>query len=128
MIIKDGNRQQPSINISNKQQVWRAERWYLESDDTLLPGAHTREIDFSEGLLGQLDIDALWSDRKLEGHRLVGLCHIYRAQWETEENTEQRWRGKGVERKRRGRKRNYTASIKQSANHLKARPALSMKH
>lgn len=80
MIIKDSNRQQPSINISNKQQVWCAEWWYLESDDTLFPGAHTREIDFSEGLLGQLDIDAIWSDRKLEGHRLVGLCHNYRAQ------------------------------------------------
>ena len=48
---------------------------YLESDDTFLPRAHTREVDLSEGLVGQLQIDALRGDGELEGHRLVGFCH-----------------------------------------------------
>ena len=62
----------------NRKQVLQEWR-YLEPDDTLLPGAYTRKVDLSEGLVGQLQINTLWGDCELEGHGLVGFCHDYYA-------------------------------------------------
>lgn len=48
---------------------------YLESDNAFLPGAHSREVDLSKGLVGELYVDAVPSDGELKGNRLVGFSH-----------------------------------------------------
>ena len=48
---------------------------YLESDEALLPGAEARQVDLAEGLVRELQVDAIGGHRELERHRLVGLRH-----------------------------------------------------
>lgn len=48
---------------------------YLESEDTFLPGSHTGQVDFSEGLVERLHICAVRSRAELVCYRLAGFCH-----------------------------------------------------
>ena len=61
----------------------------LESDELLLPGMKSRQIDLPEGLVAQPEVDSVGSDRELKGHGLVSLRHGYRAPGKTrgERNT-----------------------------------------
>lgn len=47
----------------------------LESDELLLPGMKSRQIDLPEGLMAHSKVDPIRSDRELKGHGLVSLCH-----------------------------------------------------
>lgn len=33
------------------------------------------QVDLPQGLMGQVEVDAIGSDGELKGHRLVGFCH-----------------------------------------------------
>ena len=48
-----------------------------DAADSLLPGSDPGQVDLVQGLVGQLQVDALWCYGELERHRLVGLRHRY---------------------------------------------------
>ena len=50
---------------------------HLHAADPFLPGAEPRAVDLVQGLVGQLQVHALGGDGELEGHGLVGLCHLW---------------------------------------------------
>lgn len=72
---------------------------YLESDKAFPPGANSRQVDLSEGLVGEPHVHALLRDGELEGNRLVGFGHD---DWK---------RRQGQERKQ-GRTRRKTGRIR----------------
>lgn len=48
----------------------------LESDELLLPGMKSGQIDLLQGLVAQPQVDPVRGDRELEGDGLVSLCHL----------------------------------------------------
>lgn len=49
---------------------------YLKPEDTFLPGSHTSQVDFTEGLVGRLRICAVRSRAELVCYCLAGFCHV----------------------------------------------------
>lgn len=49
---------------------------YLHPADAFFPAAHAWAVDVTEGLAGQQQVDALWSDGELERNGLVSLRHV----------------------------------------------------
>lgn len=64
-----------SLNWYRIAAVWCGRWRYLEADEALLPGANSRQVDLSEGLVGEPHVHALPGDSELEGNRLVGFGH-----------------------------------------------------
>ena len=50
----------------------------LESDELLLPGMKSRQIDLPEGLMAHSEVDPIRSDCELEGDGLVSFRHDQR--------------------------------------------------
>lgn len=48
----------------------------LESNELLLPGVKSRQVDLLQGLVAEPQVDAVGGDGELEGHGLVGFCHV----------------------------------------------------
>jgi hypothetical protein len=48
---------------------------HLEADKLFLPGMQARQVDLSQGLMAQLQINAIWRDGELERHSLMSFCH-----------------------------------------------------
>lgn len=59
------------------QTVWTlaSDSSHLEANEPFLPGVEAREVDLTESLMAQLEVDTVRGDGELEGHGLVGFCH-----------------------------------------------------
>ncbi len=49
----------------------------LNPADAFLPGSQSGEVDLTEGLVGQMQVDPLRTDGELKRYCLVSLCHHY---------------------------------------------------
>lgn len=48
---------------------------HLEANEPFLPGVYAREVDLTQRLVAQLEVDAIGGDSELEGHCLMSFCH-----------------------------------------------------
>lgn len=51
-------------------------RAHLGADKALLPGGDAGEVELLDSLTAEVEIQALGGDSELEGHGLVGFCHL----------------------------------------------------